>query len=300
MAEIKQLFTPKQDSPSQAADLINISRTLPPSLKAAFADKTEHFSEHEFGYYADLSSANNVGEFKSKILTIVQGFGFSDFSFMRMHCGDIDSKLLVTGPEEMLSAYFDQNFMKYDMILPYTEQSLEPIFLSEIREYAAKSPFENETTRVMRSIYELNKSYGFYDYYNIPIKALNGEGNVLFSVTIRGYSPTEIKRAVDESKIALLLLCEAIDFVVTQKFANDLIGERVAAPIDVVINPRPLRVLQALANNDFNIMQVAEHLNISAVTANKHLETARKALGVRTNYAAIKKAVLNGLINYEK
>ena len=217
-----------------------------------------------------------------------------------MHCGDIDSKLLVTGPKEMLSAYFDQNFMKYDMILPYTEQSIEPIFLSEIREYAAKSPFENETTRGMKAIYELNKSYGFYDYYNIPIKALNGEGNVLFSVTIRGYGPTEIKRAVEESKVALLLLCEAIDFVVTHKFSDDLIGERVATSEGITINPRPLRVLQALANNDFNIMQVAEHLNISAVTANKHLETARKVLAVRTNYAAIKKAVLNGLINYEK
>ena len=295
-----QLFTRDDDFHNQAADLIHISRTLPPNLKAAFADKTEHFAEHEFGYYADLSSANSVREFKNKIHSIVKEFGFSDFSFVRMHCGDIDSKLLVTGPEEMLSAYFDQNFMKYDMILPYTEQNLEPIFLSEIRDYVSKSPFQNETTRGMQSIHELNKSYGFHDYYNIPVKALNGEGNVLFSVTIRGYSPIEIKRAVDESKVALLLLCEAIDFVVTQKFSEDLIGERIATPAGIAINPRPLRVLQALANNDFNIMQVAEHLNISAVTANKHLETARKALGVRTNYAAIKKGILNGLINYEK
>jgi len=300
MAEIKQLFTRDDDFRNRAADLINVSRTLPPNLKAAFADKTEHFSEYEFGYYVDLSSAKNVDEFRRKIHAIVQSFGFSDFSFVRMHCGDIDSKLLVTGPSEMLSAYFDQNFMKYDMILPYTEQSLEPIYLSDIREYANNSPFETEITRGMKSIYELNKSYGFYDYYNIPIKALNGEGNVLFSVTIRGYSPTEIKRAVDESKIALLLLCEAIDFVVTHKFSDDLIGDRMATPEGITINPRPLRVLQALANNDFNIMQVADHLNISAVTANKHLETARKALAVRTNYAAIKKAILNGLISYDK
>mgnify|MGYP000847381201 CR=1 FL=1 len=53
MAEIKQLFTRDDNFRNQTADLINISRTLPPNLKAAFADKTEHFSEHEFGYYAD-------------------------------------------------------------------------------------------------------------------------------------------------------------------------------------------------------------------------------------------------------
>jgi DNA-binding CsgD family transcriptional regulator len=40
-------------------------------------------------------------------------------------------------------------------------------------------------------------------------------------------------------------------------------------------------------------------LNISPVTVSKHLETARKALGVRTNHAAIKKAFVNDLIAYK-
>ena len=79
MAEIKQLFTREDDFRNQTADLIHISRTLPPKLKAAFADKTEHFSEHEFGYYADLSSANNVGEFKKKFLLLFRALVFPIF-----------------------------------------------------------------------------------------------------------------------------------------------------------------------------------------------------------------------------
>ena len=300
MAEIKQLFTRQDDSSGQAADLIQISRTLSPELRAAFADKTEHFSEYEFGYYAELSAMKDVHDFKSKILSLVQSLGFSDFAFMRIHCGDIDSKLLLTTPREMLATYFGENLMKYDMILPYAEQQLNPVYYSQLYSYSNESLFQNETTRAMKAIYDLSKSYGFYDFYNIPMKARNGEGNVLFSVTIRGASPTDLKRKVDDCHIALTLLCEAIDFVVTHNFADDLIGEKMSRPLDISINPRPLRVLKTLANNDFNIMQVAEHLNISAVTANKHLETARKALGVRTNYSAIKKAILNGLFEYEK
>mgnify|MGYP003921138539 FL=1 len=300
MSEIKHLFKGHDDSSSQAADLIEISRTLSPELRAAFADKTEHFSEYEFGYYAELSAMKNVFDFRRKILSIVQGLGFSDFAFMRIHCGDIDSRLLLTTPSEMLATYFGENFMKYDMLLPYAEQILNPVYYSQLYSYSDESLFQNETTRAMRAIYDLSKSYGFYDFYNIPIKARNGEGNVLFSVTIRGASPTDLKREVDTCHMALTLLCEAIDFVVTHKFADDLIGEKMSRPLDISINPRPLRVLQTLANNDFNIMQVADHLNISAVTANKHLETARKALGVRTNYSAIKKAILNGLFEYEK
>ena len=300
MSEIKHLFKGHDDSSSQAADLIEISRTLSPELRAAFADKTEHFSEYEFGYYAELSAMKNVFDFRRKILSIVQGLGFSDFAFMRIHCGDIDSRLLLTTPSEMLATYFGENFMKYDMLLPYAEQILNPVYYSQLYSYSDESLFQNETTRAMRAIYDLSKSYGFYDFYNIPIKARNGEGNVLFSVTIRGASPTDLKRKVDTCHMALTLLCEAVDFVVTHKFADDLIGEKMSRPLDISINPRPLRVLQTLANNDFNIMQVADHLNISAVTANKHLETARKALGVRTNYSAIKKAILNGLFEYEK
>jgi hypothetical protein len=85
MAGIKQLFTREDDFCNQTADLIHISRTLPPKLKAAFSDKTEHFPEYDFGYYAHLSSANSVSEFKNKIHTFIQSFGFSAFSFMRMH-----------------------------------------------------------------------------------------------------------------------------------------------------------------------------------------------------------------------
>jgi len=300
MAEIKQLFKGHDDSSSHAADLIQISRTLSPELRAAFADKIELFSEYEFGYYAELSAMKNVFDFKSKFSVLFSVFGFSDFAFMRIHCGDIDSRLLLTTPSEMLATYFGEGFMKYDMILPYAEQKFNPVYCSELYSYSDESLFQNETTREMKAIYDLSKSYGFYDFYNIPMKARNGEGNVLLSVSIRGASPTDLKRKVDDFHVALTLLCEAIDFVITQKFADDLIGEKMSRPLDISINPRPLRVLKSLANNDFNIMQVADHLNISAVTANKHLETACKALGVRTNYSAIKKAILNGLFEYEK
>ena len=191
MAEIKQLFKGRDHSNSQAADLIQISRTLSPELRAAFADKTEHFSEHEFGYYAELSAMTNVLDFKRKILSTVQNLGFSDFAFMRIHCGDIDSRLLLTTPSEMLTTYFGEDFMKYDMILPYAEQKLNPVYCSELYSYSHESLFQNETTRAMKAIYDLSKSYGYYDFYNIPMKARNGEGNVLFSVSIRGASPPD-------------------------------------------------------------------------------------------------------------
>jgi hypothetical protein len=154
MSKIKQLFTPQDGLNSHVTDLIHASRAIDPNLKAAFVDKTEHFAEYEFGYYAELSSAQSVFEFKSKILDLVEGLGFSDFAFMRLHCGDIDSRLLLTTPCDMLASYFGGDLMKYDMMLPYAEQKLDPIYCSEVFAYANDSPFQNEATRAMKAIFE--------------------------------------------------------------------------------------------------------------------------------------------------
>ena len=146
MSENNQLSEWGNDSRNRIVDLIDASRNLCPDARLTIESEVEGFAEYEFGYYAELSKAKNVGEFKNKILSIVERFGFSDFSFMRLHCGDIDSKLLITTPNDMLVSYFGQDFMKYDMMLPYAEQKLEPVYCSRISDYADGSPFQNETT----------------------------------------------------------------------------------------------------------------------------------------------------------
>ena len=154
-------------------------------------------------------------------------------------------------------------------------------------------------TRMMRAINKLNRSHGYYDFYNSFANAKNGNGNVMLSVTNRGCNSVRLREIVKGSESTLQVLCEAIDFVASRKFSEALLGTNFESTTNIAINPRPLKVLDALANNDFNISQVAEHLCISTVTANKHLETARRAFGAKTNYYAIKQAILNGLIDYK-
>ena len=97
----------------------------------------------------------------------------------------------------------------------------------------------------------------------------------------------------------LQLLCDAIDRRVYRKFPSELLGDERLLPRAITINPRPLEVLEMLANNDMNITQVAGALGINVVTANRHLQAARRAYGVKTNYAAIRQAILNKLIVYK-
>lgn len=258
-------------------------------------------SEVDFGYYAKLSTCKDFSDFKERIDTEINHFGFSDYSFVRLCNTDcVDSQALVSFSKEFLDSYYCQDFYEHDVIVPYAESKNNPIYRSMLEAYVEQAPFESDMTRAMAAIYQLNKSFGYYDFYNVPTKAKTGAGKVMLSVADRGCSPHEFKEKIKCCGSTLQLLCEAIDFVTTRRYSDIFFEEDEEDKKTVSINPRPLRVLDTLANSDLNIAQVADKLCISVVTANKHLETARKAFGARTNYAAIKKAVLNGLIEYTK
>ena len=298
MSEIKQFHTWGGDSSDRVVDLIDTYQNVP--LPSSWAlEPPDPYSEIEFGYYSHLSSAKNLPEFEYKIKQSINDLGFQQFSYFRSDGGAGDSEKLVAVSQDLVADYFNECFFEHDLILPYVDSNTAPIYQSTLHDYAKNAPFDIGMTQMMKAICSLNKSHGYHDFYNTLAKAKSGTGNVVLSVTIQGCSPFELRRIVRGSESTLQLLCEAIDFVASRKFPNTLFG---SAKTDekprFIINPKPLGVLDTLANKDLNISQVADHLNISVVTANKHLEVARKAFGARTNYAAIKKAILSGLISY--
>lgn len=302
MAEINQ--QPSQDSEelsdsdSRILRLIEASRTVSQFSSTMLRDMAPR-AEEEFGYYAELSKASDLGEFKQRIGAAVKALGFDEFSFFWTGNTESDPVQLVNISHNLLKDYFSEQFYQEDMIIPYANTTTRPIYQSVLYDYAACAPFETPTTKMMRAIQNLNRSHGYYDFYNTFANAKNGRGNVMLSVTNRGCNSVKLKELVRGTESTLQVLCEAIDYVATRKFADDLIDTHIEFSTSISINPRPLKVLDALANNDFNIAQVADYLCISTVTANKHLEAARRAFGAKTNYYAIKQAVLNGLIDYK-
>ncbi|MEO1245936.1 MAG: autoinducer binding domain-containing protein [Pseudomonadota bacterium] len=294
--------TARNDSfQTQVSSLDDGARTMSNSA-AIQADLESAFSEDsltaEYGYYIELSSASDVGEFKRKIDNAVKRLGFSDFAFVRLS-GAEDSGKLVTVAPELMDAYYKAGLYEHDMAIQHAAQQTQHFFRSVINEHVFQMPFSCDHTRCMIEADELNRSFGYYDFYNIPSKAKNGEGNVVLSVTRRGMPPAALKRKIKDCYSDLQLLCDAIDFVSTRSFPGELLGEERDQSRKIKINPRPLVVLDMLANNDLNITEVAGELGINVVTANRHLQAARRAFGVKTNHAAIKLGILNKLIEYK-
>jgi hypothetical protein len=307
MAEINQL--PIQETAIQEAEQFtesdsilslleasrNISQYSTTLIKEVFPN-----SEVEFGYYAELSACEDIFEFKQKIVKSIKALGFEEFSYFRTAGASEDPQKLINVSSTMIHDYYTERLYEHDLILPYACKNTKPVFQTTLYDYAAQAPVDTEMTVMMKALCKLNNSYGYYEFYNSLARAKNRNGNVMLSVTNRGCNPVSFRKLVAGCESTLQVLCEAIDFVSSRKFSDTLLGSGIEDTADITINPRPLKVLDTLANKDFNIAQVAEYLSISTVTANKHLETARRAFGAKTNYFAIKQAVLNGLIDYRK
>jgi DNA-binding CsgD family transcriptional regulator len=250
--------------------------------------------EIQFGYFAELNASRSEEELKTKTLDIVNRLGFSDYCVLNLDCIYEQQYQLSSLPTPLVRGYYEKRLYTEDMILQRAINNTDPFLSSVIHEHVESAPYRSDMTRKMAAIYELNKSFGYYDCYHIPYKTHNS--NLLLSVVSRGVSPVEFSSMIKETKQSLNLLADAIAFVIGNRFSKLL-------PVrseESVINPKPLRVLNTLANNDLTIEQVAQKLCISVVTANQHLKTVRNKLGVRSNYASIRRCILAGIIKFDE
>ena len=262
---------------------------------------TEEPPAPELNYFSDLSLAKDFNDFKQRIMFALNQMGFTDFSFVHINAaGDADSLVLTTIPKAISQSYFDRGLYEQAPTTPYSDKGNGTIFQTALGNHLNQTAFDHAIAGTSSEAYKINKSEGFYGFYNLPSTSFDGTGKVMFQLIQRDADSTAFREQIAEFMRPLELLSEAIDMIVIQRFAV-IVGLK-KPPSEVVykINPAPLRVLQHLANSDLNLQCLADKLSISVVTANKHMETVRKNLAVRTNYAAIKKALINGLITFEE
>jgi len=114
-------------------------------------------------------------------------------------------------------------------------------------------------------------------------------------VATRDKSVIQFRAHVQNCKNTLHQLAQAIDYVGTRKFPDFFLCEHECQKI--VITPKPLVLLNMLAQEDLTLLQTADKLSISIHTADKHISAVKKALGASTIHGAIYKAIKVGLID---
>ena len=220
-----------------------------------------------------------------------------DFLFIRLERQwptQSNNGMLFSLPEEMIRAYCEERLFKSDLLLQYGKENTQPIFSSQIYGYIDAAPFDMDLTQKNRQMVQLYRRFGYSELCAIPAPAYNGSGHVMLIVTYSGRDVDEFRARMISMMPGCRSLCNAIDSVSTKKFRTSFID-----PVDCpgILTRKPLAALRMLATEDKTITDIAQDLCISPITAHQHLAAARKALGVKTNVAAVVKAIKLGILD---
>lgn len=247
----------------------------------------------------ELTDTRSLDDFKQQILKIVTAMGFTDYLFVRLERAwhsHSHQGLLYSYPKELMRVYHESAMYTGDLMIPYGKTNTQPIFSSQVYGYIDNAPFEIEFIQKNRALCQLYRRFSYFEHYVTPMHAFNGNGNVQLILTSRDLEKDKFQSMVVPVMPLCRYLCKAIDSVSTKNFRSAFIDTQ-DNPIN--ITPKPLRILNRLANHDISITDLAKEMCISPITAHQHIAAARKALGVQTNIAAVVKAFKAGLITIE-
>jgi hypothetical protein len=246
----------------------------------------------------ELLKAKNVDDFMARILRMIQGVGFSDFSFSRMNSPSDPDAHLVSTPRVMSDYYREEAVWSNDLMLQHAVHSLEPIFQADIDEFLLGSPVVSDSVLSNLGARRIRLDLGYEEYFGMPISSANGNGNILMAITSTGMSSQDFRIRIARMQASLRMITDAIDYVGTKRFPSFFLGPNESDTI--LVHPKPLRLLLAIASENLSLKDAARKLCISESTANQHIAAAKKALGATTTASAVYKAIQCGLIDYRK
>lgn len=269
--------------------LVDATQTQPP---------TTSMSKHSIDCAISLMNVVSFEKLHESMTKYITDLGFSDYAILRsvsaVGCGMTD--ILTTLPDEYTREYRATWQASPDPFVDYATQNTAPALYSDIKESLNALPFRVSDLNKVEAVVGLYKRYDIDDVLVVPMAVTDGGNATLMLVMKRDASTAALRMLSDMQIPQLQVMASIIAASLSERFHG--VPFRRKATMKPVINTKPLKVLTALANSDHTILQVANGLHISIVTANKHLESVRKNLGVKTNYAAIKKALREGYIEY--
>jgi DNA-binding CsgD family transcriptional regulator len=250
-------------------------------------------------FYKLLMESRNYSKFIDTIYKVLRRTGFTDFSCVRINPkGDVvgAGEEVVTMPTKLLTTYYEEAFNEHDIILDALRADfIVPFFQSNIRDQLDNHQIDTLTAKRNRDIFRLNESYKYQDYYLIPIRACNGHGKMLLSITAKGASSAQVKKNAAKYSQFLSVFAEAIDYIATQKFPDEylLFGNQKKKP---VLSPRVLEYLNLVAKEGLKNKEIADRMNISLPTAKKYSKIVREVFGTTTLSSAVYRAIRRGVV----
>lgn len=219
--------------------------------------------------------------------------GFSDYFFQKLSWEKQVKQPFGTLPKQLLAIYEEEKFFEHDLALQHIRTTALPIFMSFIEDFIFEARLKPDSFRRYSELINVCKRFGYHDFYYIPLKARDDCCSVMLSVTVKDMDRIDFRHRVEMHKDELNLMAQAIFCKGVNEFPSLFLDTKSSRNVN---SSRPMQLLNVLAKDDMGLKQAADKLCISVDTANKHIASAKKALGVRTQTAAVYCAIKAGFI----
>jgi len=262
-------------------------------INAASNDPGDDYERDLFQW---LVNAKDYRKFERRVADELSTFKLNGWAYIRL---DIPIQLsasdtLGTICKEHSRSYDEGGFYECDLLIQHVNESMLPVFKSDIDNYVQNSPFVTADMKRYKELSKLNESYGCNDSYCIPLANAKREGRALFALNSKGMHEQTFKSVVNDKSAILKAIGRAINDAGVINFP-DLFTDGKRA-FEKMVNSQPFNLLVTMVKYDLTLNQAADRLGISVNTAQKHISNIRRALNAKTNYGAYETALRQGLI----
>lgn len=262
---------------------------------------------------SDLLAASSVDEVMDQLTWAARGVGFADVSYLN---GDVGELFGAPGGAVVKSVRHYSSCDGDWMENLSAEYGVEKDYDIQLMLSGARSPFMSGAnileimgsfTSEQRSILQHKAEHGFGANFIVPLAAtplgLQRYGAVMF---ISNLDVADYVRVITRSGNLLVSLAHCAQHLI-QVFDRDRVedsavevrvGEGGPAALENAggpLTPRQLDVVAALARGR-RAEEIADELNLSRVTVDRHLRAARTALSARTSGELVALCVARGLV----
>jgi hypothetical protein len=273
--------------------LSNITPCSPNDLSPA---ETQRWQQEVHAY---LRRPRDIRQFlKSGHQILLRSFGLCNFAYILCRNSEDVLKNVWSWPEVSRDLYVTERLSRYDIMLNHVMRSEQGILQGDIVRQCSLLSFQHEIFHFNTQIYAMVQSLGMLDYYNFGFNPAcsienRGFGRAVLSIGAVGMSEIEFHARIRKYEYRLQLFGRIFDHIgYYRKF-----GFTFQNPVFETLRGTPRRVLDALANKNINVTQVANELNLSPRTVAQALDDARTELDVPTNIRAVVEALKHGLIS---
>ena len=238
---------------------------------------------------SSILNSQTIESVWDEFMPILQKIGFDRLLYVSTHFrifgefGDLaDALILSNYPDGYAREFLSEEMYKYDPLLSADKDEGVESWISSKKQYKC-----NTNCHGKRRFFELNRKWGFDAGLSVSLGGL-GERN-------RVYLGLAARQGLSQNQVNMIWSIHGKDILTLLNLVRLRISNLPSTGKIRPLTGRQVEVLEWVANGK-TTAEIASILYLSAATIEKHLRSAREALGAETTAQAVHKATKLNLL----